>query len=54
MASSKKQTTRKTAAETQAANEQPAATARKKTPAAPRRVPVQYTPRIPTARCPGC
>ena len=23
-------------------------------PAAARRVPVQYTPRIPSARCPGC
>ena len=37
----------------QKADEQPAAT-RRKAPAAARRVPVQYTPRIPTARCPGC
>ena len=26
----------------------------KRKPTATRRVPVQYTPRIPTARCPGC
>ena len=26
----------------------------KRKPVAPRRVPVQYTPRIPTAHCPGC
>ena len=26
----------------------------KRKPASARRVPVQYTPRIPTARCPGC
>ena len=27
---------------------------KRKVPTAARRVPVQYTPRIPTARCPGC
>ena len=27
---------------------------RRSTPSAVRRVPVQYTPRIPSARCPGC
>lgn len=27
---------------------------KRKVPAASRRVPVQYTPRIPTARCPRC
>ena len=28
--------------------------ARRKPAAVARRVPVQYTPRIPSARCPGC
>lgn len=27
---------------------------KRKAPVAVRRVPVQYTPRIPTTRCPGC
>lgn len=50
-----KTTTKKTATkadpvEPVAAPQQPT----KRKPAATRRVPVQYTPRIPSARCPGC
>ena len=38
-------------AESVAVVQQPA---KRKPKAATRRVPVNYTPRIPTARCPGC
>ena len=37
--------------ESDAVTQQPS---RRKPAAATRRVPVQYTPRIPSARCPGC
>lgn len=56
-----KTTTKKTETKTAtAANEQPVESVAvpqqqtKRKPVATRRVPVQYTPRIPTARCPGC
>ena len=60
MASSKKATPKKTAKK---ANEQPSEATvpggspsgkSKKPIASVRRVPVQYTPRIPAARCPWC
>lgn len=57
MASSKTTTQKKPATKTSDQSvESVAAVQRqsKRKPAATRRVPVQYTPRIPTARCPGC
>ena len=56
MASSKT-TTKKTATKTKQVATVPDGSPSgqtKRKPTATRRVPVQYTPRIPTARCPGC
>lgn len=52
MASSKT-TTKKTATKKNEKPAEPVAMAKRK-PVAIRRVPVQYTPRIPTTRCLGC
>lgn len=57
MASSKttaKKTATKASPKSGEQSAEPASVARRKAPIATRRVPVQYTPRIPTARCPGC
>ena len=58
MATSKNTTPKKTAKKTNEQKAEPVAVAqqpaKRKSLASVRRVPVQYTPHIPTARCPRC